>query len=530
MTIIARFLTGLLLATFLPMTVTAQSYYQPYAPTGISRAEFVRMTLDAIGGYTYDGINCFRDVTNQYFAPQVCAAKQRGIVTGIPDGRFLPDQSVTFIEAAAIVVRAKGAVIAYDAVWYAPYLRQLATWNAIPASVRNLFDPISSAQAQELVRAVVDGDLTDDVNDDDSDDDNTDDVSDADDELKLTVSSDDEAESGDRITFTIRIENLDNDDQRVDISAKLDDDMTFVDATRGGDDDEDTVEWDNLLVREGDTEEIELEVRVRSSAWTDDTLRLRVEAEDVKVTKGVTVKNSDVEDIELSLTDSDDPIARLGTITYRIRIENNDNDDIEVNVRARLDADVVYVSSTDDGVLEDDDEVRWEDIEVQEDEMKTILLTVRLTGDAKDGDTLRLRVDCEGVTDTETTKVEDEDDDDDDTNDDEDVNISITDSPDPAEVGDIVRYRITVRNSENSDISLDVIAELDEGMTFYSATQGGDESNDEVRWDNLAIDEDDSEVLLLDVRINDDADDGDTLRLRVEAGNDSDTESTEIED
>lgn len=523
MSTITRLFSALVAVSLLPMTTLAQSYYQPYASAGITRAEFVRLTLDSVGGFSSDGTNCFRDVTNQYFAPQVCAAKQSGIVKGIPDGRFLPDQSITFIEAAAIVVRAKGTATPYDAIWYAPYLRQLAAWNSIPASVNNLFETMSTAQAQELIRLVVDGSSHSSSSPSSH---TTDDVTVSDSALRLTVSSIDTAVRGDRVTFTIQVENRDNADQRVDIRAELDDSMTFVDATRSGDDNDTVVEWDNLLIRDGDTEDIELTVRISNTAWVNEAVRLRVYAEDLHVTRSITVENGDAGDISLSISDSDDPIERLGTITYRIRIKNNDNDDLTVNVRALLDASMDYVSATDDGSLYDDSDVRWEDIDVQEDETKTILLTVRLNSDARDGDTLSLRVDCEGQTDTETTKVDDPNNTD---SSDYDVSITTTDSPDPAEVGDIVRYRITIRNNENSDISLDVTADLDTGMTYYSSTQSGRKSGDIVRWDALDIAEDETKVLLLDVRINSDVDDGDTVRLRTEGGDETDTETTSIQ-
>ncbi len=528
---IVRLLSALLITSLLPIASVAQSYpypYQPYASAGITRAEFVRMTLDAVGGYAYDGTHCFTDVTTQYFAPQVCAAKQRGIIAGHPDGRFLPDTSVSFVEAAAIVVRAKGTVVAGGFPWYMPYVQKLADWNAIPVSVRSIFEPLSSFQAREILTEA----LNEEVNGTDDDDDDSDDdrVHVSNSEMRLTVSGLERADRGDRVTFTITIENRDDRDIRPDIRAELDDDMTFVSAMRGGDDDDDIVEWDNFRVREDATEEIELTVRIRSNATLGNTLRLRVEADDLGVTKGITVGDPlDEDDLRLTITDSDDPVERLSTVTYRIRMQNRSNDDITIDVRAILDRGMDYVSSTDGGTLEDDDEVEWEDIEIEEDETKTILLTVRLNSRARDGDTLRLRVDAAGLTDTETTKVDD--DDDDDRDDDEwDVTISITDSPDPAEVGDIVRYRIAVRNRENRDISLDIIAEIDEGMTYYSSTRNGRKSGDEVRWENIDIDEDDTELFLLDVRINGDVDDGDTVRLRVEAGNDTDTETTRIED
>lgn len=40
--------------------------------------------------------NCFEDVEDEWFAPYVCYAKEKGWVTGYPDGTFKPENNVKF--------------------------------------------------------------------------------------------------------------------------------------------------------------------------------------------------------------------------------------------------------------------------------------------------------------------------------------------------------------------------------------------------------------------------------------------------
>lgn len=55
--------------------------------------------------------NCFPDVTNEWFAPYVCYAKEQGFIAGYPDGTFKPAQMVNKAEAIKIVLGALGVTI-----------------------------------------------------------------------------------------------------------------------------------------------------------------------------------------------------------------------------------------------------------------------------------------------------------------------------------------------------------------------------------------------------------------------------------
>lgn len=501
----------------LPVVTTAQAY------TGtMSRASFVQ-TLMSTKGIPSGGGNCFTDVRNESFAPAVCGARNYGIVSGNPNGQFRPYDGVSFIEAAAMVVRAERVTVVTDSIWYRPYIEKLNEWNAIPASVNNILSPLSSAQATELITKVAyrsnggsssssagsqtDGDLTVSAN-------------------RTTV------EPGDRVTFTIRIKNDRSRDIETDLNAFLDDDMEFDDASDDGEEieEDEEVEWQDIEIDEDDSETVTLEVRIDDSADDGDSLRVRFETDDDEVSIRLEVDddndNDDEDDddndadIEVSISESDDPVEQGDTITYRIRLTNNSNDDEETDVTALLDDDTTFVSASEGGSLENNDEVEWNDIEVREDRTITLLLTVRVDNSADDGDTLELDVETDDDEDTEETEVDDDDDDDDDDGD-EDIDISINASDSSVRVGDTVTFQIRLENNDNQDIQPVIRAYLDDAMSYLSSGNGGELiGNDEIKWDDVEIDEDDDRTIQLTVRINDRVRAGDTLVLRVTAGND----------
>ncbi len=497
----------------------------------ITRADFVVNMMNSKGLYGR-GAHCFSDVTNQSFAPAVCEAESRGYVTGYADGKFRPFQEVTLIDAAVMAMRLEGISLPSDAIWYRPAIEKLADWDAIPRSVSSINGPLSITQANEILIAV--RNRGDDDDDDDHDDDDDAEHDDDDDDLTVSITeSDSEVDAGDLVTYRIRIVNDDNDDVEVDVRAELDDDMTFVSASDDGEEDDDTVEWDNVEIDDEDDVTLTLTVRIRSNA--DDSVKLRVEVEDEVDEETTDVDedddsdddddNDDDGDIELSVDDSGDPIRAGGTVTYRIRLENDGNSDEELDVRAELDDDMIFVSATEDGD-EDDDVVEWDDVEIDEDDTTTLLLTIRMDSGLDDGDTVRLRVRAGDLVETEDTRIDRDDDDHD-----EDVEVSITDTQDPVEEGEVITYRIQIRNNENNPVRISARAILDEDTSFVSASDSGDlEGEDEVEWRNIDISRDSTKTLLLSVRPRSTVDDGDSVTLRVEAEDDEDTESTRIEE
>ena len=98
----------------------------------INRAEFLKILIEAQFKNSSEVTNCtegsFSDVSySDWFAKYACFAKKQGIIKGYADGTFNPSQTITFAEAAKIVVntmigkRNEGN----GAAWYKPFVEEL---------------------------------------------------------------------------------------------------------------------------------------------------------------------------------------------------------------------------------------------------------------------------------------------------------------------------------------------------------------------------------------------------------------------
>jgi uncharacterized repeat protein (TIGR01451 family) len=538
------------LAALAPAFTLAQStYYYPsttssWSNAGITRAEFVRIVLEERGMRYPGGTRCFTDVGTQSFATYVCAAKQEGLVTGDPTGRFRPNDAISFIEAAAILVRSEGVSLHNDAVWYRPYLDQMNEWRAVPYSVRDIFVKIDRQQALEVIDAVQnrwDDDYEDPYYDecddyrnssyyyDDCDDYNDDYYDDRD--LRVTVTaSDKEADTGDRITFRIRLENLTNREiYGADVMATLDQDLRFISASDSGRDNyDDEVEWDSIRIQPRSTKTLVLTAEIDDNARDGDTLELEVEAGNKTVRTNVRVNDDGGDDdVRISISDTPDPVRAGNEVTYRITFRNMDNRDVTLSPRAYLDSDTTLVSVSDGGEWTGST-VRWSNFDLDEDEERTVTLRARVKSSVRDGDRIRLQVEAGDVEDEEETLVDDNDSNDND-DEDEDVSISMLDTPDPAWPGEQVTYRVTIQNNENHDVRIDARGFLDGNTSFLTASDSGFlESNGQVLWRDLEIRRYESRVILLTLRVREQAPRNGTLWTRVEAGDDERVETTNV--
>lgn len=118
----------------------------------LNRAEFLKIILESREGTEIDGQNCFPDVSDEWFAPYVCTAKEEGIIEGYPDGTFRPDQEINFVEASKILSLAFGQDIDESgADWYEQYVRALENSNAIPLSFERLEQLVKRGEMAEMM-------------------------------------------------------------------------------------------------------------------------------------------------------------------------------------------------------------------------------------------------------------------------------------------------------------------------------------------------------------------------------------------
>jgi hypothetical protein len=270
------------------------------------------------------------------------------------------------------------------------------------------------------------------------------------------------------------------------------------------------------------------------STVTGDDLTLEVESED-----GTTLDRGD-------------------TVEFTIRLTNDTGRRIRTDVRAFLDTDMTYSSSTNQGRLRATREVEWDNVSISGDDEEELTLRVRISTTAKTGEKLTLRVetdetdedailtlkagsrivrssnsrDCSNVyyiidgrrvvSSVRTDRCLDDD------TGDGNYTISISDTPDPFEPGELLTYTITIRNMDDVSRRFDAIAYLDDNTLFISGSDNPDRDfADRVEWTDLSIGKNGTKTLTLTVRTNRDLDDGDTVLLRVVADNDEATEESE---
>lgn len=118
----------------------------------VNRAEFLKMLFLADEAKV-DGADCYADVTDQWFAPYVCAAQEREVANGYDNNQFRPGDFINFAEGSKMLAnffelytyRSNGSG------WYAPYVLALEEVGAIPAEIDSFGLGITRAQAAEMI-------------------------------------------------------------------------------------------------------------------------------------------------------------------------------------------------------------------------------------------------------------------------------------------------------------------------------------------------------------------------------------------
>lgn len=141
--------------------------FHPERP--INRAEFTKLVLLGSGDRaapppcTQDP---FPDVPkDEWYAPYICAAKQKGIISGFPDGTFKPARNINFANGSKVLVKSFGVATkesdttAVDGLelWYKPYVLALTRENAVAPTVSAFDHLITRGEMAEMIYRLVSG-------------------------------------------------------------------------------------------------------------------------------------------------------------------------------------------------------------------------------------------------------------------------------------------------------------------------------------------------------------------------------------
>jgi len=335
-----------------------------------------------------------------------------------------------------------------------------------------------------------------------------------------------EVEPGETLTYSIVVTNTSTvDATNVTVTDSLPGNVTYISASDNASHAGGIVTWSNLSISANSSKTLTVTGRVGDSVANGTILTNSAFVNGIQATDTTTVQDgSTQQNLTLTLSDSQDPVEPCEAFTYTVRVTNlTANAASNKTVTLVLDNDVDYLNSSNGG-SHNNSVVTWNNLSIAGNSTLSLTANVRADCSADDNDILRSTAYVDSLNVSEDTRVDDGG------SNNDDLDLTITeDTPDPVEIGEILTYNIRVCNDSNSDIETDVIAYMDNDTSFVSASDGGDDDNDdEVKWDNIDINDDDCEVLVLRVRVRTSAQEGGTLRLEARAGDSEDTEHTRI--
>lgn len=218
---------------------------------------------------------------------------------------------------------------------------------------------------------------------------------------------------GDIVTYTITIRNSSSvQATNVSVTDTLPANVSFLSATEAGIVNGQTVSWFGLTVPAFSLRTLTIQARVSSTVSDGSVIINTAFVNGNNAASDTTVVDSDDnggngdEDVTINVTDTPDPVECNELLQYLIRVRNNENDDIRVRVTVDLPKDVIFLSATDGGRELSDDIVIW-DLDIDEDETRTVRLEVRVRGEACDKESLQTEIEAGDERLTVRTDVDD---------------------------------------------------------------------------------------------------------------------------
>ncbi len=358
---------------------------------------------------------------------------------------------------------------------------------------------------------------------------------------------------GDEITYEISYRNYKTETATVTIKDKLDKNVSFVDASDGGKNQDGTVVWTLADVPAGKAGVVTLTVKVLPGALVSnggtgsvinggDTATVKVD-NDSEFTLN-TVENLVPEKRETSPYKGTGLLGNVHVgdeITYEISYRNYKTYKSDVTIKDKLDKNVSFVSASNGGTNQDGTVV-WTLKDVEPGKSDTVTLTVKVlpgalvsnggTGSAINGG------------DTATVKVDN----------DSEFTLNTVENPVPEKketkpyegtrllgnvhVGDEITYEISYRNYKTEAATVTIKDKLDKNVSFVSASDGGTNNDGTVVWTLKDVEPGKAGLVTLTVKVLSGAlvsnggngsviNDGDTATVQV--GNDSEFKLNTVE-
>gem|GEM_PF-3480128 len=254
------------------------------------------------------------------------------------------------------------------------------------------------------------------------------------------------------LSYTLQVTNNTNSSQTVDVRQVLPSQVDFNFASENGSHSNGVITWSNQFFSANQTRTYNVTVRTRSSLRDGDTLFTTAtagNAQDTENTRVIDDINQGDDDLDITITDTPDPVRPCEELTYRIRVRNNGDTDRTVTLIAELDRDTEFEDASDNGDERGSDEVEWRNLRIDRDDSEEVELTVKV--DCEADDTLNLRARAAEASDTERTDVEEGNIPQQPNN--GNLSFTKTASLSTAQPGDTVTYTVTIRNNTNQTVT-----------------------------------------------------------------------------
>ena len=134
----------------------ADGTFRPEA--AINRAEFTKVLIEARYPGEAEGSHCFSDVSTQWYAAPICFAEELSIVSGHPDGRFKPGDTINLAEALKIILETYEVDVCTDCagLWYQPYLEAAEERGLLDGLTKAPSHPLTRGEMAQLIYALLD--------------------------------------------------------------------------------------------------------------------------------------------------------------------------------------------------------------------------------------------------------------------------------------------------------------------------------------------------------------------------------------
>ncbi len=210
-------------------------------------------------------------------------------------------------------------------------------------------------------------------------------------------------------------------------------------------------------------------------------------------------------EVTIAKTDNRSTVAQGEVLNYVLTLTNTSSQSQTVTVTDSFSTLTTFLSASDNGTV-NGNVVTWNNIVVPANGTKTISMNAQVNGSAANGVQIVNQAYTGNKSATDTTTIQGSTG--------NGLTLVIEDTPDPVEPCEQIRYTLRITNNNSTSTTTDLVLTFQNNdLDFSSATDGGFESGNGVRWNNLSIGANSSRTVQATANVDCDADDNETLRV-----------------